>query len=56
MACKTLCNSVIQRAFSLLYLQVRHKENRKNARNSKKFNLGSGDDIFLKNFGKIHKF
>jgi len=32
------------------------KTGRKNARNSKKINLGSGDDIFLKNFGKIHKF
>jgi len=29
------------------------KKGRNNVRTSKKFNLGSGDDIFLKNFGKI---
>jgi len=32
------------------------KTDRNNVRTSKKFNLGSGDDIFLKTFGKMYKF
>ena len=31
------------------------KTGQNNVRNSKIFNLASGDDFFLKNFGKIHK-
>jgi len=43
----------------LLHLHVRNNQNmseRKNARNLKKIQLRSDDDIFLKNFGKIYKF
>jgi len=42
----------------LLYLQVRNNQvGWKNYfRNSKTIQLASNDDIFLKNFGKIHKF
>ena len=42
--------------FSSLYLQLRSKQNRSEyAKNFKKVQLRSGDDISLKNFGQIHR-
>ena len=52
--------SIIQRVSCLSYLhfagQKQPNTGRKNSRNLKKIQLRSDDNIFLKNFGKIHKF
>jgi len=44
--------SVIQRVISLLYWLVRNNQHRL----EKVIQLGSGAEIFLKNFSKIYKF
>jgi len=47
----------IQQVFSLLYLQVRNNQNRlENCQKLKKIQLRRGNNIFLKDFGKIHNF